>query len=197
MKLLVEGIFHVLKVAIALCLALMVILVFGNVVLRYGFNLGITISEELSRWLFIWLIFLGAIIAMREHGHLGVDSLVKRLPPLGKKVCLVVSQLLMLYATWLLLDGSWQQTVINLDVQAPVSGLSMSIIYAAGLVFSVGAGLILLYDLYRVLTGKVRDEELVMVRESEEQEEFEELQKELEEQARHEQELAAAAKKNG
>ncbi|MET0218995.1 MAG: TRAP transporter small permease, partial [Burkholderiales bacterium] len=44
MKLLVEGIFHVLKVAIALCLALMVILVFGNVVLRYGFNLGITIS---------------------------------------------------------------------------------------------------------------------------------------------------------
>jgi TRAP-type transport system small permease protein len=194
MKLLVEGIFHVLKVAIALCLALMVILVFGNVVLRYGFNLGITISEELSRWLFIWLIFLGAIIAMREHGHLGVDSLVKRLPPLGKKVCLVVSQLLMLYATWLLLDGSWQQTVINLDVQAPVSGLSMSIIYAAGVVFSVGAGLILLYDLYRVLTGKVRDEELVMVRESEEQEEFEELQKELEEQARHEQELAAAAK---
>ena len=193
----VEAIFHLLKGLIALCLAVMVVLVFGNVVLRYGFNLGITVSEELSRWLFVWMIFLGAIIAMREHGHLGVDSLVIRLPPWGKKACLVVSQLLMLYATWLLLDGSWQQTVINLDVQAPVSGLSMGIVYFAGVVFSIGAGLILLYDLYRVLTGQVRDEDLVMVKESEEQEEFEELQKELAEQARHEQELAAATKKHG
>jgi TRAP-type transport system small permease protein len=197
MKTIVEGIFHLLKIAIALCLALMVILVFGNVVLRYGFNLGITVSEEISRWLFVWLIFLGAIIAMREHGHLGVDSLVKRLPPLGKKVCLVASHLLMLYVTWLLLEGSWQQTAINLDVKAPVSGLSMGIIYSAGIVFSVGASLILFYDLYRVLTGKLREEELVMVKESEEQEEFEELQKELEEQERHERELAAAAAKKG
>jgi TRAP-type C4-dicarboxylate transport system permease small subunit len=190
----VEGIFHLLKGLIALCLAVMVVLVFGNVVLRYGFNLGITVSEELSRWLFVWMIFLGAIIAMREHGHLGVDSLVIRLPPWGKKACLVTSQVLMLYATWLLLDGSWQQTVINLDVQAPVSGLSMGIVYFAGVVFSIGAGLILLYDLYRVLTGQVRDEDLVMVKESEEQEEFEELQKELAEQAHHEQELAATKK---
>jgi TRAP-type transport system small permease protein len=61
----------------------MVVLVFGNVVLRYGFNLGITVSEEISRWLFVWLTFLGAIVAMREHGHLGVDTLVKRLPASG------------------------------------------------------------------------------------------------------------------
>ena len=91
----------------------MVVLVFGNVVLRYAFNSGITVSEELSRLLFVWLTFLGAIVALREHGHLGVDMLVKRLPPAGKKICLVVSQLLMLYVTWLFLQGSWEQTMIN------------------------------------------------------------------------------------
>jgi TRAP-type C4-dicarboxylate transport system permease small subunit len=122
-----------------------------------------------------------------------VDTLVKRLPPLGKKICLVASQLLMLYAVWLFLDGSWQQTLINLDVKAPASGLSMAIFYGVGLIFSVSVGAILLYDLYRVLAGKLREEELVMVRESEEQEEFEELQKELAEQERHEKDLAAAA----
>jgi TRAP-type C4-dicarboxylate transport system permease small subunit len=189
----VEAYFHLLKVLIALCLAVMVVLVFGNVVLRYAFNMGITLSEEVSRWLFVYLTFLGAIVAMREHGHLGVDTLVKRLPPIGKKVCLVASQLLMLYATWLFLDGSWQQTQINLDVKAPASGLSMAIFYGVGLIFSVSVGAILLYDLYRVLAGKLREEELVMVKESEEQEEFEELQKELAEQERHEKELAAAA----
>ena len=165
----VEGYFHLLKLVTVLCLALMVILVFGNVVLRYGFNTGITVSEELSRWLFVYVTFLGAIVAMREHAHLGVDSLVKRLPPIGKKICLVVSQLLMLFATWLFLQGSWVQTNINLDNAAPASGMSVGIVYAAGIIFSISVGFILLADLYRVVSGKASEKDLVMVRESEEQ----------------------------
>src|SRR3712207_1399468 len=182
----VDGYFTLLKVLIALFLAIMVVLVFGNVVLRYAFNSGITVSEEVSRWLFVWLTFLGAIIAMREHGHLGVDALVKRLPVAGKKFCLIASQLLMLFATWLFLVGSWQQTVINWDVAAPASGLSTGIFYAVGIVFSVSTGLILLHDLYRAVTGKMSEDELVMVKESEEQEELETLQRELAERERHE-----------
>jgi TRAP-type C4-dicarboxylate transport system permease small subunit len=175
----VEGYFHLLKLATVLCLALMVTLVFGNVVLRYGFNTGITVSEELSRWLFVYVTFLGAIVAMREHAHLGVDSLVKRLPPIGKKICLVVSQLLMLFATWLFLQGSWVQTNINLHNAAPASGMSVGIVYAAGIIFSISVGFILLADLYRVVSGKASEKDLVMVRESEEHEQLEVLQKEL------------------
>ena len=175
----VEGYFHLLKLVMVLCLALMVILVFGNVVLRYGFNTGITVSEELSRWLFVYVTFLGAIVAMREHAHLGVDSLVKRLPPMGKKICLVVSQLLMLFATWLFLQGSWVQTNINLHNAAPASGMSVGIVYAAGIIFSISVGFILLADLYRVVSGKASEKDLVMVRESEEHEQLEVLQKEL------------------
>ena len=191
----VNGYFAFLKVLIALFLAIMVVLVFGNVVLRYAFNSGITVSEEVSRWLFVWLTFLGAIVAMREHGHLGVDSLVRMLPTWGKKACLVLSQLLMLYATWLLLRGSWEQTIINWDVAAPASGLSTGLFYGVGLVFGISTGLILLNELYRAVTGKLSEEELVMVKESEEQEEFEALQRELAERDRQERELAAATTK--
>jgi TRAP-type transport system small permease protein len=179
MSRIVEGYFQLLKVAIVACLALMVVLVFGNVVLRYAFNLGITVSEELSRFLFVWLTFLGAIIAFRERGHLGVDMVVSRLPAVGKKTCLIVSQVLMLYVTWLFLEGSWQQTMINLSVRSPSAGISMGLFYGVGIIFSVSAGLMIIYDLYRVATGKIAEEELVMVKESEEQEELEELQKEL------------------
>src|ERR671912_941869 len=135
MNMIVEGYFKLLKVLIALFLAIMVVLVFGNVVLRYGFNSGITVSEEVSRFLFVWLTFLGAIVAMREHGHLGVDMLVARLPPVGKKICLILSIVLMLYCCWLLLEGSWLQTMINLDVTSPAAGLSMAWIYGVGIVF--------------------------------------------------------------
>ena len=79
-----------------LFLAVMVVLVFGNVVLRYAFNSGITVSEELSRWLFVWLTFLGAVVAVKEHGHLGTDMLISRLGTTGKKVCLIIGHVLML-----------------------------------------------------------------------------------------------------
>ena len=179
MQRLIGGYCRLLEYVIAGLLALMVVLVFGNVVLRYVFNSGITMSEELSRWLFVWLIFLGAIVAMKDHAHLGVDSLVSRLPPWGKKVCLVASQLLMLWAVWLLSLGSWKQTVINAGTSAPATGASVAIFYSTGVVFGVSATVIILTDLWRIFTGQVKDDELVMVRESEETEEYEELMKAL------------------
>ena len=157
-----------LKAAIAICLAVMVVLVFGNVVLRYVFNSGIATSEELSRWLLVWLTFLGAIVALRQHAHLGVDTLVRALPPAGRRICFVLSYGLMLYADWLLLSGSWKQTLITAGDSAPATGLSVAIFYLSGVVFGVSAGVIMLYDLWRVLSGAAREEDLVAVRETEE-----------------------------
>lgn len=153
---------------IALALAVMVVLVFGNVVLRYGFNSGLTVSEEVSRWLFIWMTFLGAVVALREHGHLGVDMVVQSLPPLGKKACLVLSHLVMLYIVWLLFSGSVAQAKINWDNAAPVTGASMAIVYVSCTTFAVLAAVALIYDLFRLVTGRLSENELVMVQESEE-----------------------------
>jgi TRAP-type C4-dicarboxylate transport system permease small subunit len=158
-----------LKFVIALCLAAMVVLVFGNVTLRYVFNSGIAQSEELSRWLLVWLTFLGAIVAVREHAHLGVDTLVKRFSPFGRKLCFVASYLLMLWANWLLVQGSWKQAVITYGDAAPATQLSVGLFYySSGIVFGVSAAAIMLYDLFRVVTGSITSEELIAVRESEE-----------------------------
>lgn len=163
----IDSVCRMLNFAIAALLAVMVILVFGNVVARYGFNSGITISEELSRWMFIWMTFLGAVVALRERGHLGMDMFVSRLSRTGKKCCLVLGQLLMLYIVGLVFIGSWEQAVINADVKAPVSGAPMAIVYASGVVFAVLSGLILLVDLYRTVTGRLREDDLIMIQESE------------------------------
>ena len=167
MRQLVDGYFRALRLFIVACLAAMVVLVFGNVVLRYVFNTGITISEEASRWLFVWMTFLGAIVALRDHGHLGTDVLVARLPKAGKKACLLIGQVLMLYVTWLVLEGSWTQTVINLDTQAPVTGAPIAVVYGTGVVFAVSAGALLARELWRTARGEVSEAELVMVQESE------------------------------
>ncbi len=148
-------------------MAAMVVLVFGNVVMRYAFNSGITISEELSRWLFVWMTFLGAVVGLKERAHLGTDLLLSRLQPKGQRACLVVSQLLMLWCTWLIFSGSWAQSRINWDVEAPVSGFSMAWLSGVGVVFAVLTAPLLLAQLWRTLSGQVKDSELVMVQESE------------------------------
>ncbi|MDB5898005.1 MAG: tripartite ATP-independent periplasmic transporter, DctQ component family protein [Ramlibacter sp.] len=152
-----------------LFLALMVVMVFGNVVLRYGFNSGLTMSEELSRWLFVWMTFLGAVVAIQKHAHLGTDTVIARLPVLGKKLCLGASHLLMLWLCWLMFSGSWQQTVINWGTTSAVMELSMGYFYGAGVFFSVFAMLFLLLDFWRLVTGQLTEAELIGITDSEDE----------------------------
>jgi TRAP-type transport system small permease protein len=163
---LLDRLARVLSAVMVLFLAIMVVLVFGNVVLRYGFNSGITLSEELSRWLFVWLTFLGALVGLHTHHHLGTDSLVSRLPVRGKKICLGLTHLLMMYLCWLMLVGSWQQTKINAGSTSAVMQVSMAWFYAAGVFFAVLAVLFIFNDFYKLVTGQLTEAELVGITES-------------------------------
>ncbi|MBK6358758.1 MAG: TRAP transporter small permease [Comamonadaceae bacterium] len=165
---LIDGYCQLISYLIAALLAVMVVLVFGNVFMRYAFNSGFSISEELSRWLFVWLTFLGAVAALRSNAHLGTDMLVGKLGPLGKKICMGLSLLLMLYCLWLLFKGSYDQSVINWDTTSAVMEVSMSWFYASGMVFAVLSAPILLGDLWRLLSGQIDDDHLVLMQESEE-----------------------------
>ncbi|HEY0822702.1 MAG TPA: TRAP transporter small permease [Ramlibacter sp.] len=157
---------QLLSAVMVLFLAAMVVMVFGNVVLRYGFNSGITVSEELSRWLFVWMTFLGALVALRRHGHLGTDAFVSRLPVAGRKACLGLTHLLMLYICWLMFRGAWQQAVINYGTTSAVMEASMAWFYASGVFFAVLAFLLVLNDFWRLVSGQLTERELVGVRES-------------------------------
>lgn len=151
--------FRLLRLLIVLCMLGMVVLVFGNVVLRYAFNSGITVSEELSRWFFVWMVFMGALLALKDRAHLGLDAVISRLPALGQRLCLIASHGLMLFVCWLILSGSWQQAAINLDVVAPASGLSMAWFYGAGVMFGASASLVLLYELFLLITNRYHHEQ--------------------------------------
>jgi TRAP-type transport system small permease protein len=160
--------FKAIEALLAALLLGMVLMVFGNVVLRYVFNSGIVVSEELARFFFVWLTFIGAVLAMREGAHLGMDTVVARLPRRGKLACLVTSETLVLGCCAMLFWGTWRQHEINATNAAPVTGLSMIWVFGMGYVTSLGIGTMALHKLWRAASGRLRDDELVMVRESEE-----------------------------
>ncbi|MDO9405928.1 MAG: TRAP transporter small permease [Polaromonas sp.] len=149
-------------------LAVMATMVFVNVVLRYVFNTGITFTEEVSRLIFVWLTFIGAIVALRKGTHLGMDTVVSRLPHNGKLVFFVISHLLMLGCCAMLWLGCWEQTRVNLDNYSPVSSIPVAAMYSVGLVTAVLMSITLLANLWLVVTGQITESELVAVRESEE-----------------------------
>ena len=105
---------HLVEKLMALALGLIVLLVFSNVVGRYALGTSFAGAEELSRLLFVWLVFLGAILTLRRRAHLGVELVQARLPRKARRVCAVITHLLTLYALWLFLVGSWAQTEIGL-----------------------------------------------------------------------------------
>ena len=162
---LVDLFFRALELLIVAAMVSMVVMVFGNVVLRYGFNSGIDVSDEMSRFAFIWLTFIGAMVAMREGGHLGVDMLVQHLPRLGKKVCLALSEGLMLLCNVLFFVGTWKMHELQVTNVSPVTGLSMIWVYGIGYVVAIVMGLINLRVLWRLATGRLTDDELVQVKE--------------------------------
>lgn len=141
-------------------LGLMVVLVFANVVLRYGFNLGITFSEEVSRFLFIWVVFLGAVLTLRDNAHLGVHMLTKALPLGGKKACKLFSDAATLACCGLITHGGWQVVRLEFMNVAPISGIPLGAVFVACLVCSIGMGILLINSIWRLLTGQMSEREM-------------------------------------
>lgn len=159
---------HLFNGFIAFALSLMAILVFGNVVLRYLFNSGITWSEEMARFLFIWLVLLGAVVALKDNAHLGVDMLTKRLSKPLKMIVFILSNIIVLIVLFLVVEGSWKITLLNSGSTAPATGLPITMIYGTGIVMGIGMAVIIILNLYRVLTGEEDIDKYMQSKESEE-----------------------------
>jgi TRAP-type transport system small permease protein len=152
--------FKGLEGLMVLLLAGMVVMVFGNVVLRYLFDTGIDISEELSRFFFVWLTFIGAVVVGRENAHLGVETLVAKLGDSGRKVCMVLADLFVILCCAVFFWGTWLQAEINATNYAPITEISMLWVYGVGYFTSLGLGLMALFRILRVVTGRISEHEL-------------------------------------
>ncbi|RZT35480.1 TRAP transporter small permease [Cupriavidus agavae] len=133
----------------------MIGLVFGNVVLRYVFNTGIAFSEEASRFLFMWLTLLGALLVMHDRAHLGMNTVVARLSPGGQRLCRLLADAAALGCCLLLTHGAWQIVQIGMDDRAPVTGVPLGLVYACLLLCGAGMTAMLAWSLGRLLSGRM------------------------------------------
>lgn len=142
------------------CLAAMAVMVFVNVVLRYTANSGLNVSDELSRYFFIWVSFIGAVLTFRDNNHLGIETLVAKFSRNGRIICMILVNLIIMLCAAVFFWGTWKQSGINASMHAPVTGLPMIYVYGVGMFTGGGIFIISMERLWRLLTGRVTDDEI-------------------------------------
>lgn len=178
LKLAIATFYRLLEFLMVLCMVVMLVTVFGNVVLRLGFNTGIDLSDELPRFAFVWLTFIGAIVGLHKRAHLGVDLMVQMLPVFGRKICWGISQAIMLVCALYMLYGTWLQHDIIAGNSSPVAQISTLWVYGISYLTGGAISLICLSNLVRLFLGHVSEDELIDVNE-EGMSEVQEIQHEL------------------
>jgi TRAP-type transport system small permease protein len=139
---------------VALGLA-MVLMVFTNFVLRYGFASGIVVSEELSRWALVWTGFIGATVVLAERRHMAVLGVVATLPPPVARAIVLLAQVASLLASVFFMVGAWRQVLLNLNVSGAVTGWSTGLaLYGAGLFFAAHAVPIIAWQMLQTWRGR-------------------------------------------
>jgi TRAP-type transport system small permease protein len=137
--------------ALAACLGVMATAVFINVVLRYGFGSGIAASEELSRLLFVWMVFIGATAAYPAGEHMaftGLVGLLKDRPALFGAATLLI-RLLVLLGCVLLAWGAWQQVVVGLHSNSVVLGYPVALLPLPAMLCALAIGAMALVEIFR------------------------------------------------
>lgn len=130
--------------------AIMVAAIFLQIIMRFVFNNSLVWSEELGKFIFVWISWLGISIGERKNEHIKITLITDKLPPLGKKISEIAAYTVLL----VILAVTFYYAVTLVFFQIPVKYAGIKISTSWGyLSLVLGCGFMLL----RVAGVIVRD----------------------------------------
>lgn len=120
----------------------MVTIIFSQVVARYAFSSSLSWSEEAGRYIFVWMTFLGAAMAVRNRQHVSLDIILNILPDSLQRFLLLISYLSMMIFTAVLIYGGFQFVARGSRQASSALEIPMHYVY---IVLPVGGVLIFAY----------------------------------------------------
>ncbi|MDR3244517.1 MAG: TRAP transporter small permease [Elusimicrobiota bacterium] len=164
MKKALDRLFRGIEILIAILLAIMIFLVFANVVARKVFSSGFAWSEEIARICFIYLVYFGAIGAMRDNRHLLVETLLVRIPKKAQKILYAFIQLLIIWLMYILASGSFGLVLQNINDRWVVTQIPTPLIWISGVIAGSAIALLAVVNLFRLIFLKMPIDELIRPR---------------------------------
>lgn len=141
-------IWNSIDILMALILAIMIALVFTNVVLRYGFSSSLRPSVELSRLGLVWVVMLGAVVVLRRGEHLAVSEFSEKLMPCAVPFLRRLCWLVILVSVSMLYIGAFRQMMANWHNISQITGLPSALFYLAGVVSGALMGFVAIVRIF-------------------------------------------------
>lgn len=126
-----EWLDRIFKVIIFSAFSVLIILVFAQVYTRFLTTSSLTWSEELSRFVMIWMVFLSSIQVFRNNGHIWVENIINLFPQKIKSTILIIGHLLIITFCFIIIWGAFSLFPMVHKQYSPVLSIPMSYIYAA------------------------------------------------------------------
>lgn len=127
-------------------LLLMVFFTIFAVFTRYVLNQSLDWTEELARFLYIWITFLGALVVLAKNKHIAIETLLDALPKKVSSLLRKINVVLMISFTLSMIIGGWQVSKMAMFQVAPGTGIRLGYVYA---VIPLSGVLMLLYLVFK------------------------------------------------
>lgn len=150
---LLRAVDRILDGATLALLTALLLVVGAQIFARYVLNHSLFWSEELARYLFIYLVFLGAAIVLRREGHIRVSFFVEKLPPGPRRVVAVLGDILLLAFVGIVLIQSVRLAIMVWTVPTAALLIPWTFVYLGILLGMAAMVLVMLGALWRHVTG--------------------------------------------
>ncbi len=144
-----EKLFKLIEAVAWVCFVAMMVVMLIQVFTRYVFNHPLPWTEELSRFSYIWAIFLGSILAQRSKSHMTVTILIEKIPPTPRLILEILTDIFSALVMAIVLYGTFIQMRKTYGILASSIPISYTFVYLA---LAIGAGgmiLLLIADFFR------------------------------------------------
>jgi len=163
MNKLLDKVFRGIDIFTGILTGAMVLFVFLNVVLRMVFNSGLTWSEELARYLFVSVTYIGAISAMRANAHMTVDMVISKVKPPLQMLFYLVSQGLIAALMLILVHGSYKMVLQNTAARTAALGIPYALLYSLGILTGVAICVLAIANIFYAVTHPAEIAKIVTV----------------------------------
>jgi TRAP-type transport system small permease protein len=141
----------VIKIIIAVLASILVVVVFSNVLCRYILDFSLAWAEETARFLFIWLSFLGAVLANANSEHMNFDLLIKKMPRRIGEIFSIIAYAFILFILFLIIKGGITIVKGNLEWLSSALEISYGLVYSIVPVCSVILALQFLARMFKTI----------------------------------------------
>lgn len=125
------------EILIAALLGILILFLIVSVLSRYVFDIGLAWSDEAARLMFIWLVFIGFAVGVRQRANVGVEWLVDKLPPSRRRILTIAQDVIIvafsLFFTW----ESYETVRFSLLQRMPALDITIAWLYLSCLVAGV------------------------------------------------------------